>query len=250
MSAERPVVEVADLRYDYHGTPALRGVSFSISASERVGLIGPNGAGKSTLLLHLNGLLRGQGKVVVEGLALDKGSLAEVRSRVGLVFADPEDQLFMPTLVEDAAFGPLNMGLDRSKALARAEGALLRLGLSDKKDRSPHHLSDGERRRAAIATVLSMEPDVWVLDEPAANLDPRARRELIALLVDLPGTVVVASHDLDMVVQVCERCLLLDQGELVVDGPAREILADEELMEAHGLEVPLRLRMEAERSST
>ena len=245
MTREQTVVEVTDLHYDYHGTEALTGVSFSLRAGERVGLIGPNGAGKSTLLLHLNGLLAGRGQVRVDGTLLGAGTLAEVRAKIGLVFSDPEDQLFMPTLLEDAAFGPLNMGLDQPTALARAEAALTRLGLADKLDRSPHHLSDGERRRAALATVLSMEPAVWVLDEPAANLDPRGRRELITLLGELTGTVLLASHDLDMVVQTCQRCLLLDGGKLVRDGDTREVLSDVELMQTHGLEVPLRLELQA-----
>jgi len=239
-----PVIEVADLRYDYHGTPALNGVSFSLSAGERVGLIGPNGAGKSTLLLHLNGLLAGKGDIQVWGRPVTGDNLAWVRSQVGLVFADPEDQLFMPTLIEDAAFGPLNMGLSRDEALARAGQALAQVRLSALADRSPHHLSDGERRRAALATVLSMQPAVWLLDEPAANLDPRGRRELIALLKKLPGSVLVASHDLDMVAQVCERCLVLDAGELVSDGPTAAVLGDAALMDAHGLEVPLRIQLE------
>jgi len=237
-------IEVIDLRYDYHGTQALNGVSFRFSAGERVGLVGPNGAGKSTLLQHLNGLLTGSGRVIVQGRPLDKANLAWVRSRVGLVFADPEDQLFMPTLIEDAAFGPLNMGLSRDEAQAKAEAALARVRLSALANRSPHHLSDGERRRAALATVLAMEPSIWLLDEPTANLDPRGRRELLALLEQLSGSVLVASHDLDMVAQVCERCLVLDAGELVCDGPTRSVLGDAELMEAHGLEVPLRIQLE------
>ena len=238
-----PVIQVADLRYDYHGTQALSGVSFSLSAGERVGLIGPNGAGKSTLLLHINGLLMGQGSIQVQGRPVTRDNLAWVRSQVGLVFADPEDQLFMPTLIEDAAFGPLNLGLSKDEALERAADALGQVRLSALADRSPHHLSDGERRRAALATVLSMQPAVWLLDEPAANLDPRGRRELIALLKELPGSVLVASHDLDMVAQVCERCLVLDAGELVSDGPTAEVLGDAALMDAHGLEVPLRIQL-------
>ncbi len=244
MSGSEPAIEVVDLRFDYHGTRALQGVSFRLSAGERVGLIGPNGAGKSTLLLHLNGLLAGQGQVKVHGQVLTKTNLAWVRSQVGLVFADPEDQLFMPTLIEDAAFGPLNMGSSQAEALERAGAALGRVRLTALGDRSPHHLSDGERRRAALATVLSMQPSVWLFDEPAANLDPRGRRELIALLKDLPGSVLVASHDLDMVAQVCERCLVLDAGELVRDGPAVDVLGDAALMETHGLEVPLRIQLE------
>jgi energy-coupling factor transporter ATP-binding protein EcfA2 len=237
-----PAIAVEDLSFDYHGLVALQGVSFSVAAGERIGLVGPNGAGKSTVLLHLNGLLSGQGTVRINGTVVGKQTLAEVRGLVGLVFPDPEDQLFMPTLHEDAAFGPLNMGLGREEAGRRAQAALETMGLSELKDRSGHNLSDGERRRAAIATVLSMQPRIWVLDEPAANLDPRGRRELIGILKELPGTVVLASHDLDLVVQVCERCLLLDGGVLVADGETGQLLSDQGLMEAHGLEVPWRLK--------
>ncbi len=234
-------VAVEDLSFDYHGHQALSGISFSLEAGERVALVGPNGAGKSTLMLHLNGLLMGSGVVRIHGLRIEKSSLSKVRQQVGMVFPDPEDQLFMPTLEEDAAFGPLNMGLSRQQATQRARQALATMGLAELGERSSHHLSDGERRRAAIATVLSMEPKVWVLDEPGANLDPKGRRELIAVLRQLPGTVLLASHDMDMVVQVCKRCLVLDGGKLVAQGLTEQVLADAELMEQHGLEVPLRL---------
>jgi cobalt transport protein ATP-binding subunit len=235
-------VEVSGLCFDYHGRRALAGIDFRLEAGERVALVGPNGAGKSTLLLHLNGLLRAtEGEVHILGARVQKSNLADIRKKVGLVFSDPEDQLFMPTLEEDVAFGPLNMGRTPEEARRLAGDALRAMNLIHLKDRSPHHLSDGERRRAAMATVLSMRPAIWVLDEPAANLDPRSRRELIGILNELEGTLVLASHDLDLVVQVCNRCLLLDAGELVADGDVRRLLADEELMEAHGLEVPWRL---------
>jgi cobalt/nickel transport system ATP-binding protein len=243
--SKHPVVQVEDLSYDYHGTNALLGVSFQIEQGQRVALVGPNGAGKSTLLLHLVGLLEGTGAVRIRGRRLEKKTMPWVRSEVGLVFADPEDQLFMPTLIQDAAFGPLNMGLGKDEAFQRASSSLVRMGLEDKEQRSPHHLSDGERRRAAIATVLSMDPSVWVFDEPAANLDPRARRDLIATLKGLPGSVILASHDLDLVTQVCERCMLLDAGRLIADQPTEEMLQNEALMEEHGLEVPLRLKLKA-----
>jgi energy-coupling factor transporter ATP-binding protein EcfA2 len=246
-SAAPAAIEVAELEHAYHGTPVLHRVSFRIEQGERVGLVGPNGAGKSTLLLRLLGLLDGAGQVGVAGRRLDKASLGWIRSRAGLVFADAEDQLFMPTLIEDAAFGPLNLGLDRDRARQRAEAALTQMGLAGLGDRSPHHLSDGERRRAAFAAVLAMRPEVWLLDEPAANLDPRGRRELIALLGGLEGSLLLASHDLDMVLQVCERCLVLDRGRLVADGPAAGILGNAGLMESHGLEVPLRLELERRR---
>lgn len=244
LSCQKTVVRVRDLHFDYHGSQALRGVSFCIEHGERLGLIGPNGAGKSTLLLHLNGLLIGKGSVEVDGRVLERKALDWVRAKVGLVFSDPEDQLFMPTLLEDAAFGPLNMGLDHVEVTKRATDALEQMRLGDFKERSSHHLSDGERRKAAISTVLSMQPEVWALDEPAANLDPRSRRELIALLKNLGGTVIVASHDLDMVTQVCNRCILMDAGKVIADGPSAEILSNAELMELHGLEVPLRLELD------
>ncbi len=244
MNCKKTVVQVRDLAFDYHGTQALRGVSFRIEHGERVGLIGPNGAGKSTLLLHLNGLLVGKGELEIDGRVLEKKDMDRVREKVGLVFSDPEDQLFMPTLLEDVAFGPLNMGLDHEKAMDRAKAALEQMRLGDFKERSSHHLSDGERRKAAICTVLSMQPSVWALDEPAANLDPRSRRELIELLKNLPGTVIVASHDLDMVAQVCNRCIVMDAGQVVADGPGEKILSDSRLMELHGLEVPLRIELD------
>lgn len=239
-----PAIMVDGLSFDYHGTQALCGISFSLQVGERVGLVGPNGAGKTTLLLHLAGLLSGQGTVRVLGDERNAKSPPRTHPRVGLVFSDPEDQLFMPTLEEDVAFGPLNQGCQPGEAVRRARVALERMGLLSSKDRSSHHLSDGEQRRAAIATVLAMEPSIWLLDEPTANLDPRGRRELCEILRHLPGTMVLASHDLDLVVQVCSRCLLLDGGALVANGPTRTVLTDACLMELHGLEVPWRFRLE------
>ncbi|MBN2498656.1 MAG: energy-coupling factor ABC transporter ATP-binding protein [Deltaproteobacteria bacterium] len=236
-------IEVRDLGFDYHGEPVLEGLGFEIQTGERVGLVGPNGAGKTTLLLLLDGLLRGRGEVRVLGTLLADRSLPWIRARLGLVFADPQDQLFMPTLLDDAAFGPLNMGLSREAARERARDALERMRLAGLAERSPHQLSHGEQRRAAMAAVLSMQPAIWLLDEPAANLDPQGRSELIELLRELP-TLLLASHDLDLVLQVCERCLVLDGGQLVAQGPTRELLSDESLMTAHRLEVPLRLALE------
>lgn len=236
-------LEVTSLEVHYHEVAAVRGVSFSLREEEHVGLVGPNGAGKSTLLLALDGLVPFTGQVRLDGLEVVRRNLSEVRRRVGIVFADSEDQLFMPTLLEDVAFGPLNLGLPRDQALARARSVLERLGLQDLAGRSSHHLSDGERRRAAVATVLAMEPRLWLLDEPATNLDPWARRDLVQVVCRLPGTVLLASHDLDLVVQTCDRCLVMDEGRVVADGPVRQILGDEKLMESHRLEVPLRLRL-------
>ena len=244
MTASPMALEVTDLCFNYHNVSALSTVSFKIERGERVGLVGPNGAGKSTLMLLLNGLLSGQGSIKINGVLLSKKTIPQIRRQVGLVFPDAEDQLFMPTLEEDVAFGPLNMGLTAEQAREKARAALGTMGLAGLADRSSHHLSDGERRRAAIATVLSMKPDIWVLDEPGANLDPQGRKELISILQNLSGTVLLASHDLDLVVQVCQRCLLLDAGQMIAEGPTRRILADRELMEGHGLEVPLRLELE------
>jgi len=245
MSFEPPAIEIRGLCYHYQDAVALQSVSFTIWGGEKVGIIGPNGAGKSTLLLHLNGLLIGQGSVRIHGLEPQKETLPLIRRQVGLVFSDPEDQLFMPTLEQDVAFGPLNMGLSPRLARERARTALETMGLIGLLDRSSHHLSDGERRRAAIASVLSMDPSIWVLDEPGANLDPKGKRELVSILKGLPGTVILASHDLDLVIQICDRCLLLDRGQLVDDGPSQDLLSNARLMERHGLEVPWRLRLKA-----
>jgi cobalt/nickel transport system ATP-binding protein len=235
---ETKAIEVKGLTSDYHGEPVLHGVDLSVKSGERVGVVGPNGAGKTTLLLHLAGLLFGRGSISLDGISVEPKNLSMVRRKMGLVFSDPEDQLFMPTLEEDAAFGPLNLGLSEEEALRLARESLTRMGLFQSKDRSSHHLSDGEQRRAAIATILAMNPSIWLLDEPTANLDPRGRRELISTLRALSGTVLVASHDLDLVVQVCGRCWVMDQGVVVADGPTKEVLADALLMEKHGLEVP------------
>ncbi|RME23656.1 MAG: ABC transporter ATP-binding protein [Deltaproteobacteria bacterium] len=234
-------IEADGLSVQYHGTAVIKGVSFSIPAGQKVALVGPNGAGKSTLLLALDGLVEFSGRVVIAGTEMNASSGQQLRKRIGFVFADSEDQLFMPTLLEDVAFGPLNLGVQPGDARRIAEETLALVGLEGMGSRSSHHLSDGERRRAAIATVLAMKPEVWLLDEPAVNLDPAARRQLVDIIRGLEGTVLVASHDLDLVVQTCERCLVLDDGELVADGPVGRVLADEGLMEGHGLEVPLRL---------
>jgi cobalt/nickel transport system ATP-binding protein len=236
-------VRVHNLIYTYpHGHRALNGASFEIAAGDSVALIGPNGAGKSTLLLHLNGILRGQGQVEVFGLSASNGAVKEVRRCVGLVFQDPDDQLFMPTVLEDVAFGPLNLGQSPAEATSRARAALEQVGMENAAERSPHHLSFGERKRVAIATVLAMQPELLVLDEPTANLDPRARRQLIRLLQSLPQTKLIATHDLEMVVELCPRSILLDNGRVVAQGATSELLAAAALLEAHGLEQPLSLR--------
>jgi energy-coupling factor transporter ATP-binding protein EcfA2 len=251
---------VSGLVYHYpDGKHALNGVDFDIAPGESVALIGPNGAGKSTLLLHLNGLLPGRrgsshhhhggpsarGRnpraVWIDGLEVNDRNAPEVRRRVGLVFQDPDDQLFSTTVVEDVAFGPLNLGMSKAEARRVAMECLGRVDLADAAERPPHHLSFGERKRVCLAGVLACGPSVLVLDEPTANLDPRGRRRFIGLIADLPCTKLIATHDLEMVLDVCPRTLLLDGGKVVADGPSRVILDDSALLEAHGLETPLSL---------
>ena len=231
-------IEVNDLRFKYpDGLPALRGVTLSIAPGEKVALVGPNGAGKSTLMLHLNGILQAEaGEVQVCGLPIRKDTLGKVRAAVGLVFQDPDDQLFSPTVFEDVAFGPLHMGLLEAEVRERVAEALAAVGMGDYVQRVSHHLSVGEKKRIAIATVLSMNPEILVLDEPSAGLDPRARRGLIGLLRDLPQTMLVSTHDIRMVVELLPRTVVMDQGRIVADGPTPELLNDEELLAAHGLE--------------
>jgi len=235
------------LSFTYHdGTQALREVSLSVPPGESVGLIGPNGAGKSTLLLHLNGSLgQGEGeRVRVFGLPVSRPNLRQVRRRVGLVFQDPEDQLFSPTVFEDVAFGPLNLGFTGAELVQRVRRALAAVEIPrELEGRLAHHLSYGEKRRIAIATVLAMDAEILALDEPTGNLDPAGRRGLIALLAGLPLTKLIATHDLEMALEVCRRVVLLDRGRVAADGPAREVLADEALMREHRLEVPLSLRL-------
>ena len=233
------VLHVQDLHYSYHdGHTALRGVSFEMFAGEKVALVGPNGAGKSTLMLHLNGILTGQGDVTVGDKRIMRDNLPAIRSMVGLVFQNPDDQLFSPTVFEDVAFGPLHMGLPKEEVTARVESALQAVRMSGFRDRLSHHLSVGEKKRIAIATVLSMNPLILVLDEPSAGLDPRARRTLINLLRELPITMLVSTHDMKLVEELFPRTIVMDEGMIVADGKTKEILADEKLLEAHGLEKP------------
>jgi len=245
---DEPAIQIKDLSFTYpDGTRALKGISVTIGKGESVGLIGPNGAGKSTLMLHLNGIFRGDGSVIICGLPVNKENLNEIRRRVGLVFQDSDDQLFMPTVFDDVAFGPLNMDLPEEEVLRRVEEALDAVGMLDKKDRAPYHLSGGEKKRVALATVLSMNPKILALDEPSGNLDPRGRRALINILKGLKLTKLIATHDLSLVMEVCERCVLLDEGRIVADGETRHILRDEKLLYAHGLEPPFAVPPEAKR---
>jgi cobalt/nickel transport system ATP-binding protein len=233
------VLEVHDLHFSYHdGHSALRGVSFAMCAGDKVALVGPNGAGKSTLMLHLNGILRGAGEVTVGGDRLTRHNLPTIRAMVGVVFQNPDDQLFSPTVFEDVAFGPLHMGLPIEEVNARVESALNAVRMSGFRDRMSHHLSVGEKKRIAIATVLSMDPQILVLDEPSAGLDPRARRTLINLLRELPITMLVSTHDMRMVQELFPRTIVMDEGLIVADGKTKEILADEKFLNEHGLEKP------------
>ncbi len=260
-----PAILVRDLTYEYpDGRLALRGVDLTIMPGETVALVGPNGAGKSTLLWHLNGLLpgRGRGQVVhahgasggsgangltpavwIEGIEVNERNGPEVRRRVGLLFQDPDDQLFSTSVLDDVAFGPLNLGKGKAEARRIALDCLARVDLSDAADRMPHHLSFGERKRVCLAGVLACEPSVLVMDEPTANLDPRGRRRFIQLIRSLPSTKLIASHDLEMALELCDRTVILDAGRVVANGLSRNVLGDPNLLEAHGLEMPISLKV-------
>lgn len=233
------VLQVQDLHFSYHdGHAALRGVSFQMCAGDKVALVGPNGAGKSTLMLHLNGILHGNGEVTVGGKRLSRDNLPAIRAMVGLVFQNPDDQLFSPTVFEDVAFGPLHMGLPMDEVERRVKLALEAVRMSGFRDRLSHHLSVGEKKRIAIATVLSMNPQILVLDEPSAGLDPRGRRTLINLLRELPITMLVSTHDMRLVQELFPRTIVMDEGQIVADDRTNHILQNEELLTAHGLEKP------------
>lgn len=240
-------LELRDLRFSYpDGGEALRGVDLRVAEGECVGLIGPNGAGKSTLLLHLNGILpefggrreASRSAVHVFGEPISPANLASIRRAVGLLFQDPDDQLFCPTVFEDVAFGPRQFGLADAEVRGAVTRALAMVGLAGFETRAPHRLSGGEKRRVCLAGVLACEPRILVLDEPTSNLDPRGRRELKALLATIPATKIIATHDLELVVQLCTRAVILDGGKIVAEGPPVDLLADEPLMLAHGLERP------------
>jgi len=238
------IVEVKHLRHVYpDGTEALRDVSFRITHGESVAIIGANGAGKSTLLLHLNGCLAPtEGVVRVGDFPVTRATLPDIRRTVGMVFQDPDDQLFMPTVRDDVAFGPLNLGFPAGEVERRVMDALERVGAAHLAARPPYHLSGGEKRRVAIATVLSMEPSILVMDEPTSGLDPYARRQLIRLLEDFRHTKIFTSHDLDMVLDLCERTIVLHEGEVMADGPTRDIFRNDELLARCRLERPLSMQ--------
>ena len=230
-------IRIDNLSYSYPaGRKALDSIELSVESGSKVAVIGPNGAGKSTLLLHLNGILRGAGSVTIAGQEISPSSLRAIRSLVGLVFQDTDDQLFSPTVFEDVAFGPLHMGLPAEEIRSRVSRAVADVGMSGFEQEMPHRLSLGEKKRIAIATVLAMDPRVLVLDEPSAGLDPRTRRNLIGLLRGLPQTTIIASHDMRLVWELCPNAVILDGGKVVAAGATSELLSNEALMEEHGLE--------------
>ncbi len=235
-----PSLEVSGLAFAYpDGHQALFGVDMTIQRGERVALLGPNGAGKTTLVLHLNGILdAGAGQVRVAGLPVAKQNLREIRRRVGIVFQDPDDQLFMPTVRDDVAFGPANLGVSGSELDDRVHEALDRVGMAAYADRPPHHLSYGQRRRVAVATVLAMGPEILVLDEPSSNLDPASRRELAEVLLSLDVTLLMVTHDLPYALELCPRSLVLSGGVIAADAPTRDLLLDDVLLAEHRLELP------------
>ena len=242
-----PAVQVTNLRYMYpDGKEALRGITFSISQGECVGVVGPNGSGKSTLLLHLNGILPesldGCSAVSINGKTITKKNVTEIRREVGLLFQDPDDQLFCPTVFEDVAFGPRQFGLTEEEIRACVKRSLAQTELAEFENRFPYHLSSGEKRRVCLAGVLACEPHVLALDEPTSNLDPRGKRNLHAILKSLPVTKIIATHDLEMVVELCTRTIVLDEGIIIAEGPTIDLLGNEELMLKHGLEKPHILR--------
>ncbi len=238
------IVKFEKVEYEYpDGTKALKGIDFTITHGESVGIVGANGSGKTTLLMHLNGyILPTRGTINIGDLILNKHTRQEIRKKVGLVFQDPDDQLFMPTVYEDVAFGPLNMGFDSKTVDEKVKKALEIVNCYDLKDKPPHHLSGGQKRAVAIATVIAMEPDILAMDEPSSNLDPKSRRALINLLKSFTHTKIIASHDLDMILDVCERCIVIKDGIVAADGPSSIILSDERLLEENNLELPLRLQ--------
>lgn len=245
MNNNRKAVVVKNLSYTYpDGTNALENVSFEIFKGECVALVGSNGAGKSTLLLQLNRIIESQsGSIEIVGKILNKKNVREIRKRVGLVFQDPENQLFMSTVFDDIAFGPINMGLSKEEVHKKVKLALKKVGLDGYEDRCPHHLSFGEKKKISVATVLSIEPEILLLDEPTSNLDPCARRKMIDMLVNLSSTKLIASHDIEMLLEICDRCILLDHGKIAADGEVEDILTNINLLREHGLDVPTVVRL-------
>lgn len=238
------LVELKDVYFRYpDGTETLKGISLRIVHGEAVGIVGANGAGKSTMLMHMNGyLMPSQGTVMIGDLELNKTSRKEIRKKVGLVFQNPDDQLFMPTVFDDVAFGPLNLGLSQNKVQERVASALETVGCLDLSTKPPHHLSIGQKSAVAIAAVIAMQPDILVMDEPASSLDPKSRRHLINMLKDFKHTKIIASHDLDLILDVCTRCMVLGNGRIMADGLTEDVLSNKDLLEENSLELPLSLQ--------
>ena len=238
------IIDFKDVHFAYpDGTKALNGISFRITHGESVGIVGANGAGKSTLISHMNGyLLPATGTITIGDMQLNRATIKQARKTVGVVFQNPDDQLFMPTVFDDVAFGPLNLGMTKERATERVNEALTTVGCLHLKDKPPHHLSMGQKRAVTIATVIAMQPDILVMDEPAASLDPKSRRQLINLLKEFKHTKVIASHDLDLILDVCGRCLVISDGKVAADGAAGELLTNEKLLEENNLELPLSLQ--------
>jgi len=236
-------VKITDFTYRYpDGTLALESVNIKIDPGEKIALIGPNGAGKSTLLLALGVFIKGTGKITVNSIEANKKNAPQIRKKLGIVLQNPDEQLFMPRLFDDVAFGPLNMGLDEHEVIERTQKALESVGLNELAQKGPHHLSAGQKRSAAIATVLSMEPEIIVMDEPDSNLDPRNRKNLIRILNSLTQTLIIATCSMDFASATCDRAILINSGHVIADGTAEKIMSDQALMEGHGLEVPAKFR--------
>ena len=232
-------IDIENFSYKYpDGTAALSGITLNVEHGQKVALIGPNGAGKSTLLLAMVGFVKGEGKVLIDGLEINRKNLKQIRAWVGSCLENPDDQLFMPTLFDDVAFGPLNMGLGTEQVKERVAGALRTVGLAEMADKAPHHLSAGQKRAAAIATILSMAPKIITLDEPDGSLDPRNRNNLIKLLGSLSQTLIIATCNMNFAAALADRAVLLDKGQIIADGWAKRIMSDSKLMNEHGLEVP------------
>ena len=236
----KKVIEIKNLSYSYpDGTEALHDITLDVFEGESIGIIGPNGAGKSTLLLHLNGILKGNGYIRIFDIEVNDKNLTYIRSKVGLVFQDPDNQLFMPTVFDDVAFGPINMLLPKNEVKLSVEKALKEVDMLGSIGRASHHLSFGEKKRVSIATVLSMKPEILALDEPTSNLDPKARYDFIQLLKSITKTKIIASHDLDMILDICDRAIILDKGTIVASGATKGILSNTSLLEKHDLLPPL-----------
>ncbi|MCK4836246.1 MAG: ATP-binding cassette domain-containing protein [Candidatus Aminicenantes bacterium] len=236
------VIEVRNLNFTYpDGTTALKDMCLELYNGETIGLIGPNGAGKSTAILHLNGVLKGVGKIKLLGKEINKKNIREIRSKVGIVFQDPNDQLFMPTVFDDIAFGPLNLGLSVDVVKSKTLKVLSEMGLDGVKDKPSHHLSLGEKKSVSLATVMVMEPAILILDEPTNSLDPGTRRIFIQMLSNLKVSKIIATHDLDLVFELCSRVVLMDNGRVITEGETKEILSNKILLEEHNLEIPASL---------